>query len=204
MFLGGGGCGKTHTILRVIKPLIESFFGRGGFEGQCPSNAGARLFGGRTIHSSIGLSATSSMKVEHLGLKGKTRTKVEKIAVPAAALAIDEVSQMSATMLHANALRHTYGRAREHGLQVDAYMKVNELFGRMPVVLLSGDYLQLPPVPESSSVLWPALGAAYAAVCHWCLNSEKATDLRMKGLFDCLQLCELQEVSCCKTMIGKL
>ena len=85
MFLGGGGCGKTHTILRVIKPLIESFFGRGGFEGQCPSNAGARLFGGRTIHSSIGLSATSSMKVEHLGLKGKTRTKVEKIAAPAAA-----------------------------------------------------------------------------------------------------------------------
>ena len=93
------------------------------------------LFGGRTIHNSIGLSATSSMKVEHLGLKGKTRTKVEKITVPAAALAIDEVSQMSATMLHANAVRHTYGRAREHGLRVDEYMKVNELFGRMPVVL---------------------------------------------------------------------
>ena len=147
--------------MRAIKPLIECFFGRGGFKGRCPSNAGACLFGGRTIHNSIGLSATSSMKVEHLGLKGKTRTKVEKITVPAAALAIDEVSQMSATMLHANAVRHTYGRAREHGLRVDEYMKVNELFGRMPVVLLSGDYLQLPPVPESSSVLWPALGAAY-------------------------------------------
>ena len=139
--------------MRAIKPLIECFFGRGGFKGRCPSNAGASLFGGRTIHNSIGLSATSSMKVEHLGLKGKTRTKVEKITVPAAALAIDEVSQMSATMLHANAVRHTYGRAREHGLRVDEYMKVNELFGRMPVVLLSGDYLQLPPVPESSSVV---------------------------------------------------
>ena len=69
-------------------------------------------------------------------LKGKTRTKVEKITGPAAALAVDEVSQMSATMLHANAVRHN-GRAREHGFRVDEDMKVNELFGRMPVVLLS-------------------------------------------------------------------
>ena len=30
----------------------------------------------------------------------------------------------------------------------------------MPAVLLSGDYLQLPPLPESTSVLWPAVGAA--------------------------------------------
>ena len=136
------------------------FFGRGGFGRQCPSNASARLFGGRTIHNSIGLNATSSVKVEHLGLKGKTKTKIVKITAPAAALAFDEVSQMPATMLHANAVRHTHGRAREHGLRVDEYMKVNELFGRMPVVLLSGDYLQLSPLPESASVLWPALGAA--------------------------------------------
>ena len=120
----------------------------------------ARLFRGRTIHNRISLNATSSVKVEHLGLKGETRTKVEKITGPAAALAIDEVSPMSATMLRAHAVRHTHGCAREHGLGVDEYMKVNELFGRIPAVLLSGDYLQLPPVPESSSVLWPALEAA--------------------------------------------
>ena len=52
---------------------------------------------------------------------------MEEIAVPAAALAIDEFYQMSATLLHANAVRHAYGRAREHRLRVDDYMKVNEL-----------------------------------------------------------------------------
>ena len=161
MFLGGGGCGKTHTLLHVIKPLVQCYFGCDGFEGQCPSNAGARLFGGRTVHSSLGLSATSSLKVEQLGLKGKGRTKVEKICGPAGALVIDEVSQLSAAMLHANALRHTYGRSRRHGLQVDRYMSTDELFGRMPIVILSGDYLQLPPVPESSSVLWPHTQASY-------------------------------------------
>ena len=161
MFLGGGGCGKTHTILNVIKPLVECYFGRDGFEGQCPSNAGARLFGGRTVHSSIGLSATSSLKVERLSLKGKARTKVEQIGGPAGALVIDEVSQLSAPLLHANALRHTYGRARRHGLEVNRYLTSNELFGRMPVVILSGDYLQLPPVPESSSVLWAQTNASY-------------------------------------------
>ncbi len=78
---------------------------------------------------------------------------------------------MSATMLHANALRHTYGCAREHGLKVDANMNT----GR---------------------------GKLSSALCHWCTSSEKATDLLMKGLFDCLQLCEFREASCCKTMIG--
>ena len=161
MLLGGGGCGKTYTMLNVVKPLIELFFGPNSFEGQCPSNSGARLFGGRTIHASIGFNATSSLKVEHLALKGKTRTKVERITVPAAAVAIDEASQMSGSILHANALRHTYGRARAHNLQVENYMQMDQLFGNMPIVILLGDYLQLPPVPETSSVLWPAANASY-------------------------------------------
>ena len=160
-FLGGGGCGKTYTILHVVKPLIELFFGKDGFEGQCPSNAGARLFQARTVHASIGLTATASLAVENLKLEGKTRTKVEKIAVPAAALAIDECSQLSGSLLHANAIRHTYARKRACGLKLEDCLSPNESFGRLPIVILSGDYLQLPPVPEKTSVLWPTAGATY-------------------------------------------
>ena len=41
------------------------------------------------------------------------------------------------------AVRHTDGRSRGHGLQADRYMATHTLFGRMPTVILSGDYLQL-------------------------------------------------------------
>ena len=50
------------------------------------------------------------------------------------------------------AVRHTDGRSRRHGLQADRYYMAttHTLFGRMPTVILSGDYLQLLLMPESS------------------------------------------------------
>ena len=161
LFLGGGGCGKTYTILRVIKPLAEICFGPDGFAGQCPSNAGARLFLGRTIHAALGLSAMSSLKMPNLILQGKTKTKVERIANPVGILGIDEVSQLAATLYHADALRYTYARARLHNLDVRIYADANEMFGRVPVVLLSGDFLQLPPVPDKGSLLAPPQNCSF-------------------------------------------
>ena len=155
LFLGGGGCGKSYVLLKVIKPLTEMFFGPSSFEGQCPSNAGARLIKGRTVHATLGLSPASSLQVQNLQLRGKTKTKVERIAGPAAATVIDECSQLSATLFHADALLHTYARAVRHDLQIEHYTDADQLFGKMPVLILSGDFLQLLPVPESGSFLAP-------------------------------------------------
>ena len=177
LLLGGGGCGKTYTILKVIKPLAEMFFGDGGFAGQCPSNAGARLFHGRTVHAALGLSATSSLKVQNLVLQGKTKTKVERIANPVGVLGIDEASQISGRLFHADALRHTYARARVHQLDIKLYSEVNQIFGKIPVVLLSGDFLQLPPVPESGSLL------ASLEHCSWEHRQGRAIFQKIKYIF---------------------
>ena len=177
LFLGGGGRGKTYTILKVIKPLVETFFGPAGFAGQCPSNAGARLFAARTVHAALGLSATSSLKVQNLVLQGKAKTKMEQIANPAAMLAIDEVSQLSGTLLHADALLHTYARARAHNLAIEQYTEANEIFGRTPLALLSGDFLQLPPVPEAGSLL------AAPENCSWEHRQGKAIFEKVKYVF---------------------
>ena len=155
LFLGGGGCGKSYVVLKVIKPLVEMYFGPDSFEGQCPSNAGARLIGGRTVHASLGLSPASSLQIQNLQLQGKIKTKVERKAGPAAAVVIDEASQLSATLFHADALRHTYARSVRHDLQVELYTHTDQLFGRMPLLILCGDFLQLPPVPESGNFLAP-------------------------------------------------
>ena len=137
------------------------FFGPNSFEGQCPSNAGARLIQGRTVHATLGLSPASSLQVQNLQLHGKTKTKVERIAGPAAATVIDECSQLSATLFHADALLHTYARAVRHDLQIEQYTDADQLFGKMPVLILSGDFLQLLPVPESGSFLAPVDQASW-------------------------------------------
>ena len=56
-------------------------------------------------------------------------------------------------LLHADALRKTYGRCLRHNLDTTKYMKPSETWGRMPVKILSGDFCQLPPVPATASLL---------------------------------------------------
>ena len=157
LFTGGGGCGKTYIINNVLRPLVETFYGRDSFVAQCSSNAGARLLKGRTIHASTGLSPASDLTIRGLQPTGIRRQKLEATLPKAAAVCADELSQASGQMIHADALSFTYGRAAKHNLDVEKYMQQQQLFGCLPIVVLSGDFYQLPPVPASASVLFPGI-----------------------------------------------
>ena len=74
---------------------------------------------------------------------------------------IDELSAVSGSLLHADALCETYGRSRRYGLRPTAYMKPSETWGRMPAKILCGDFLQLPPVPATSSLIASSKGQTY-------------------------------------------
>ena len=74
---------------------------------------------------------------------------------------MDELGAVSGTLVHADALRKTYGRSLRYNLDATQYMKPQETWGRMPVKLLCGDFYQLPPVPASSSLLAPTTGQTY-------------------------------------------
>ena len=60
---------------------------------------------------------------------------------------------MPGDLLHAATLRFSYARETRNSLDVGKYLEEKNMFGQMPLVLLSGDFLQLPPVPESASML---------------------------------------------------
>ena len=66
---------------------------------------------------------------------------------------IDELGCVPGDLLHADALRKTYGRCLRHNLDTTKYMKPSETWGRMPVKILSGHFYQLPPVPATASLL---------------------------------------------------
>ncbi len=150
---GGGGGGKTTLSTEILLPLLESFFHPEGVLRRAPSNKPARLIGSRTMHSSQGLTPESSMRTHALALNVQTRQKLTVTHTDAGALFVDEYSQLQGELNHAGALRTTYAREAKYGLNRDVYYKPQERWGRLPVVVYSGDHLQFPPVPASSSML---------------------------------------------------
>ena len=79
--------------------------------------------------------------------------------VPVGAMIQDEFPQCLGQLEHAVALRATYARSATYKLRSSEYSATTQTFGAMPFVVKCGDELQLPPVPEDSSVLAPPTGS---------------------------------------------
>ena len=155
LWLGGGGVGKTYTLNQVVQPLAETYFGPDGYCATAHANQAAQNLGpkGRTLYSANGLLMTDSLQTARLDLNPRIQKKMDRITGGLGVDVIDEVGALAADLLHADALRRTYGRALRHNLDPIVYMKPQETWGRMACKLLCGDFYQLPPVPASASLL---------------------------------------------------
>ena len=155
IWLGGGGVGKTYTLSMVVRPLFLLFYGPESYLVECMSNAGARHHKkyGRTMHAANGLLAFDSLKTPNLHLNAAARAKMDRLVVPLAGLAIDEIGQVSGELLHANALRFTYARASTYHVNTTWYRQLAQMFGAMSSLILCGDFLQLQPVPPDGSLI---------------------------------------------------
>ena len=67
----------------------------------------------------------------------------------------DELGAVPGELLHADCLRTSYGRAQRHRIDSTLYMQPEEKWGRMPARIVCGDFLQLPQVPATASMLAP-------------------------------------------------
>ena len=157
VWLGGGGVGKTRTLSMVVQPLAETYFGPEGYCATAQSNHAAQNLGnrGRTLHAANGLLMADSLQTARLRCNAQTQKKLDRLAGDLGVDIIDELGCVPANLLHADALRKTYGRCLRHNLDTTKYMKPSETWGRMPVKILSGDFYQLPPVPATASLLAP-------------------------------------------------
>ena len=163
VWLGGGGVGKTWTLQKVVEPLAVTFFGNNGYAAAAQSNHAAQNLGarGRTLHSANGLLMTDSLQTARLCLSERTRKKLDRLTGEIGVDVIDELGCVPGDLLHADALRKTYGRALRYNIDPTAYLKPQETWGWVPCKLLSGDFLQLPPVPASASLLAPPEKQSY-------------------------------------------
>ena len=157
---GGGGCGKTTLAVEIILPLLEAYYRPEGVLRRAPSNKPARLIGGRTMHSGQGMTPENSMRTAALALNAQSRQKLSITHEDAGVLHIDESSQLQGELNHAAALRTTYAREKKYSLDRNNYSGPLERYGRIAILWYSQDHLQLPPVPESSSMLAPLEGTS--------------------------------------------
>ena len=154
--IGGGGCGKTTVMQRVIVPTLRTFFSRVVL--TAPSNRAARGFdpSAKTLHAVTGMTPQDSMRTSSLHIKSDhMRKRLDANQTHAGAWIHDEALQTSAPLLHAAALRTTYARQHHYNLDTARYARPNEIMGKMSFLALCGDHLQLPPVPKSSGLLAP-------------------------------------------------
>ena len=158
ILLGQGGTGKTMIVQDVFIPLIEwAFPPRAGdprylvvafshAQADAISNSSFRA---KTLHS------VSAMRVQSLDNKdmapGPKLPRLQHIWEHKVCLVIEEVSMMAAVALNMGMYRATWGRKAQCQLSVDAYGTTSNIFGRVPIVLLLGDFLQLKP-PNATSL----------------------------------------------------
>ena len=158
-----------QRIREVVAVLSRPNPRQGSVLIRAPSNKPARLIGGRTMHSGQGLTPENSMRAAPVALNAQSQQKLSIAHADAGVLYIDESSQLqgelgripilcgAGVLYHAAALRTTYARESKYSLN-----RNNFELGRIPILWYSQDHLQLPPVPESSSMLAPLEGTSAA------------------------------------------
>ncbi len=121
LLLGGGGCGKSFLLKKVVEPLMAAYFPRSrGLLILCQSNAGARLVLGRTLHSALGLTPASNLQTQALRPLGDNLLRLQKLFEPLGGLAIDETPMAPGKLVHAAALRITCARAPRSSLEISS------------------------------------------------------------------------------------
>ena len=152
LIAGGGGCGKTTMPEKVICPTYETFFEVTAR--ATPSNKPARLFKAKTVHSLNGFRPSDSLRTVNIRIRTDAmRKRTQAVHMKCGALLIDEYGQLQTTLFHASCLLWTLAREARCKLKRENYSQPREIAGRISKLVLSGDHLQLPPVPKTASLL---------------------------------------------------
>ncbi|CAK9025958.1 Uncharacterized protein SCF082_LOCUS17293, partial [Durusdinium trenchii] len=151
LWLGAGGSGKTWAYTKVLRPLFQRFFGFGRYTAGAPTHAAARLLGGeaRTLHKLANISPNSAL---HRGAIRGQRNKndaLEQQILASLACIVDELSMSAADVYHALGLRFSVKRCEDWALDLSRYLQ--EWFGKMPIGLQLGDFLQLRPAAQANA-----------------------------------------------------
>jgi len=154
LWLGAGGSGKTWCYTKVVQALFNTYFKPDNVLAMAPTHAAVRLLGkgAMTMHKAVQARFGQSWTKEALELNGEALKEMRSRWNPLMATVIDELSMAAPEVYHALGFRSALARRVEHDLDVDKYMQ--QWFGKMPIGIQLGDFMQLRPATKRSLCEW--------------------------------------------------
>ena len=144
LLCGPGGAGKSELV-KVVRGLCEFCFGAGSHKALAASNSAARAIGGDTLHSGLHLGGRNNMSHSEVSMN-PTQGVIDAWR-DVHCLMLEEIS-----MIHPQQLAGASYRLCKVRQKLDRWQSNPELydsdhmFGRMPLVIMLGDFMQLAPI----------------------------------------------------------
>ena len=153
LLLGQGGSGKTAIVQEIVLPAMDFIFPQE--PGQVPSSliVCAKWSQAENI-STPDHKAVSCHRAALLGIQsyrnaampaGAKKSALQRMWNSRRLLVLEEISMVSATLYNMLLFRSFLGRAETWEVQEVDYGHLAGAFGRMPIVIHLGDFLQLTP-----------------------------------------------------------
>ena len=167
LWLGAGGSGKTYAYSKVLRPMFRRYFTDAGYIVGAPTHAAVRLLGpeAKTLHKWANVSPSSGLDRRSLRSAKTKGSPIEKKIMEVMAVLLDELSMNPPDVYHAAGFR--FSVLRQERLMLDMGRYLEQWFGRVPIGVQLGDFLQLRPTAQRS-------------LCEW-HDVQRATDAAAQG-----------------------
>ena len=162
LLLGQGGSGKTHVVQNLVFKAVNFIWPPASTEQPtlmvvASSNAQAKNISSvdvkaRTLHNASGMRVQQLVNPKMR--PGNKQAQLTRVWDHVRVLVIEEVSMVAAASYNMLDFRSMHGRSQTHDVAEVNYKKVGHHFGRVPIVIHLGDFLQLGPTNKH----WPGSG----------------------------------------------
>ena len=156
LWLGAGGSGKTYAYAKVLRPMFRRYFGDAGYIVGAPTHAAVRLLGpeAKTLHKWANVSPNSGLNRRSLRSAKSKGDPIEKKIIEVMAVLLDELSMNPPDVYHAAGFR--FSLLRQERMMLDMGCYLDQWFGKVPIGVQLGDFLQLRPTAQRSLCEWHA------------------------------------------------
>ena len=208
LLLGQGGSGKTAMVQDIVLPAMDALFPVETTMAKSTLIVCAKWSQAANIstdaHKAVschraGVIGVQSFRNKDIPAGGKLKA-LQDTWETVRCLILEEVSMISPNLYNMLAFRSYLGRKAEWGAEEREYDQVGGAFGRMPIVIHLGDFLQLKPTGGKVSLIssFEELAAAginlapeYQAVMKLFCNTPLCFELQASNRFKDTKLRDL-------------